>query len=68
MFLLLTFSSHVFPMRPGSRSAFVNVAGLTALVAFTALVYLRTQEPLILLIGGLISVLSVIGATMNKTA
>jgi type IV secretory pathway VirB3-like protein len=55
-------------MRPGSRSAFVNLAGLTALVVFTALVYLRTQEPLILLIGGLISVVSVIGATMDKAA
>lgn len=59
---------YVLQMGPGSRSAFVNIVGLTALVAFTALVYLRTQQPLILLIGGLISVVSVLGATMNKNA
>jgi hypothetical protein len=53
----------------GSRSklAFVNIAGLTALVVFTALVYIRTQEPLMLLVGGLISVVSVIGTIMSKT-
>jgi len=48
-----------------ARSAFMNVAGLAALIAFTALVYLRTQEPLILIIGGLISVVGVIGTVMR---
>ena len=57
----------VLPVKPGSRSVFINIAGLTALITFTALVYLRTQEPVILLVGGLISVVSVIGATMAKT-
>ena len=45
----------------------LNIAGLTALVAFTALVYLRTQQPLILLIGGLIAVVSVVGTSMQKS-
>jgi hypothetical protein len=53
-------------MGPASRSAFINLAGLGALVVFTALVYIRTQEPLMLLVGGLISVVSVIGTTMGK--
>jgi len=44
----------------------VNVAGLSALVIFTGLVYLRTQEPLILIIGGLISVVGVIGTMMHR--
>lgn len=43
----------------------MNVAGLAALVAFTGLVYLRTQEPLILIVGGLIAVLAVIGTMMG---
>jgi len=30
------------------------------------LVYLRTQEPMILLVGGLIAVVSVLGAMMRK--
>jgi len=55
------------PMEPASRLAFINLAGLTALVIFTALVYIRTQEPLMLLVGGLISVVSVIGTTMGKS-
>ena len=50
-----------------SKLALINIAGLSALAAFTALVYLRTQEPVILLIGGLICVVSVVGATMTKT-
>ena len=53
---------------PGTRAALVNIAGLSALIVFTALVYIRTQEPLILLIGGLISVVSVIGTTMGKSS
>lgn len=43
-----------------------NFAGLTALVLFTGLVYLRTQEPLILVIGGLVSVVGVIGTMMGR--
>jgi hypothetical protein len=58
----------VLPLAPRSRLIIINIAGLMALVVFTALVYLKTQEPLILLVGGLISVVSVIGATMGKTA
>jgi len=54
-------------MKPASKLAFINLAGLTALIIFTALVYLRTQNPLMLLVGGLISVVSVIGTTMGKS-
>jgi hypothetical protein len=54
-------------MRPETKLVALNIAGLTALIAFTALVYLRTQEPLILLIGGLIAVVSVVGTSMQKS-
>ncbi len=54
-------------MRPQARAAMVNVAGLTALVVFTGLVYLRTQAPLILIIGGLISVVGVVGTMMRRS-
>ena len=54
-------------MRAEAQVVVLNVAGLTALVAFTGLVYLRTQEPLILLLGGLIAVASVLGAVMSKS-
>ncbi len=54
-------------MKEATRVAFLNVLGLVALVAFTGLVYLRTQEPLILLVGGLVSVVSVIGSAMGRT-
>lgn len=54
-------------MREQARAALVNATGLTALVVFTGLVYLRTQEPLILIVGGLISVIGVIGTMMRKT-
>jgi hypothetical protein len=47
------------------RLALVNITGLTALVAFTGLVYLRTQQPIILIVGGLISVVGVIGTMMR---
>jgi len=47
------------------RVALVNISGLTALVAFTGLVYLRTQQPIILVVGGLISVVGVIGTMMR---
>jgi len=53
-------------MREQTKLAMVNLAGLTSLVAFTALVYLRTQEPLILLVGGLVAVVSVAAATMRQ--
>jgi len=54
-------------VRAEAQVVVLNVAGLTALVAFTGLVYLRTQEPLILLLGGLIAVASVLGAVMSKS-
>ncbi|MGA2462158.1 MAG: hypothetical protein ABSF82_12135 [Candidatus Bathyarchaeia archaeon] len=54
-------------MREETRLAMLNLVGLASLVAFTGLVYLRTQEPLILVVGGLISVVSVVGAMMRKS-
>lgn len=54
-------------LRQETRGALVNVAGLAALVVFTGLVYLRTQEPLILIVGGLISVAAVIGTMMGRS-
>ena len=49
------------------RLVLLNVAGLAALIIFTGLVYLRTQETLVLLVGGLISVVSVLGTSMGKS-
>jgi len=49
------------------KIAMVNAAGLTALVVLTGLVYLRTQEPFILVVGGLISVVGVIGTMMGRS-
>lgn len=49
------------------RLAFINVVGLATLATFTGLVYLRTQEPLILIVGGLISVVGVLGMMTGKT-
>lgn len=49
------------------RAAFINVVGLAALATFTGLVYLRTQEPLILIVGGLVSVVGVLGMMTGKT-
>jgi hypothetical protein len=54
-------------LREETRLAMLNLVGLASLVAFTGLVYLRTQEPLILVVGGLISVVSVVGAMMRKS-
>ena len=54
-------------MQPQARAAIVNVVGLTALVFFTGLVYVRTQAPLILVIGGLISVVGVVGTMMRRS-
>lgn len=53
-------------VREETRIVVLNIAGLISLVGFTGLVYLRTQEPLILLIGGLVAVVSVLGSTMYK--
>lgn len=53
-------------MRPETKLVVLNVVGLTTLVVFTGLVYLRTQEPLILLVGGLTAVVSVVGTAMRK--
>ncbi len=49
------------------RLVLLNIAGLVALIAFTGLVYLRTQETLVLLVGGLIAVVSVLGTSMGKS-
>ena len=54
-------------LRPQTRAAMVNVTGLMALIVFTGLVYLRTQAPLILIVGGLISVVGVIGTMMGRS-
>ena len=54
-------------MRPQTKVAMVNVIGLLALIVFTGLVYLRTQAPLILIVGGLISVVGVIGTMMGRS-
>ncbi|HUK29242.1 MAG TPA: hypothetical protein VLV31_12525 [Candidatus Acidoferrales bacterium] len=48
------------------RLALVNVAGLASLIAFTSLVYVRTQQPIILIVGGLISVIGVMGTMMRS--
>jgi hypothetical protein len=54
-------------MREETKVVVINIAGLISLVGFTGLVYLRIQEPFIVLVGGLISVVSVIGATRCKS-
>jgi hypothetical protein len=54
-------------LRQATRGAIANITGLIALIVFTGLVYLRTQEPLILIVGGLVSVVAVIGATMGRS-
>jgi len=54
-------------MNEQRRLVLVNVVGLAALATFTGLVYLRTQEPLILIVGGLISVVGVLGVMTSKT-
>ena len=57
----------VFQVNEQQRIALINVVGLAALATFTGLVYLRTQEPLILIVGGLISVVGVLGMMTSKT-
>ena len=54
-------------VQPEARLVVLNLAGFLALIAFTGLVYFRTQEPLILLVGGLIAVVSVIGSDRRKS-
>jgi len=54
-------------MNEQQRLALVNLIGLAALSTFTGLVYLRTQEPLILIVGGLIAVVGVLGMMTRKT-
>jgi hypothetical protein len=49
------------------RLVLVNIVGLAALATFTGLVYQRTQEPLILIVGGLISVVGVLGMMTSTT-
>ena len=56
----------ILSLRPETRLVLLNFVGLATLIAFTGLVYLRTQEPMILLVGGLIAVVSVLGAMMRK--
>jgi len=54
-------------MNQQQRLAVVNVVGLAALATFTGLVYIRTQEPLILIVGGLIAVVGVLGMMTRRT-
>ena len=54
-------------MNEQRRLVLVNVVGLAALATFTGLVYQRTQEPLILIVGGLISFVGVLGMMTSKT-
>lgn len=54
-------------MNAQQKIAVINVIGLAALATFTGLVYLRTEEPLILIVGGLISVVGVLGMMTSKT-
>ncbi len=54
-------------MNEQQRVLLVNVVGLAALATFTGLVYERTQEPLILIVGGLIAVVGVLAMMTSKT-
>jgi hypothetical protein len=47
---------------PETRRVLLNFVGFVTLIVFTGLVYVRTQEPLMLLVGGLIEIVSVSGA------
>ena len=53
-------------MNEQQRFVLINVIGLAALATFTGLVYLRTEEALILIVGGLISVVGVLGMMTSK--
>ena len=59
-------SEAVVQMNEQQRLVLINVIGLAALATFTGLVYLRTEEPLILIVGGLISVVGVLGMMTSK--
>lgn len=54
-------------MNDQKRLALINLVGLAALIAFTGLVYVRTQQALILIVGGLISVVGVLGMMTGRT-
>ena len=54
-------------MNEQQRLVLINIVGLAALATFTGLVYERTQEPLILIVGGLISVVGVLGMMTGKS-
>ena len=54
-------------MNERRKLALINAVGLVAMVTFSGLVYLRTQEALILVVGGLISVVGVLGMVTSKT-
>jgi hypothetical protein len=54
-------------MHAQQRLVLINLLGLAALASFTGLVYERTQEPLILIVGGLISVVGVLAMMTSKT-
>ena len=54
-------------MNEQQRLVLINIVGLAALSTFTGLVYQRTQEPLILIVGGLIAVVGVLGMMTSKT-
>jgi 1,4-dihydroxy-2-naphthoate octaprenyltransferase len=56
----------VFQLNEQQRLVLINIVGLAALATFTGLVYERTQEPLILIVGGLISVVGVLGMMTSK--
>jgi len=60
-------SEVAFQMNERRKLALINAVGLVAMVTFTSLVYLRTQEALILVVGGLISVVGVLGMVTSKT-
>jgi hypothetical protein len=60
-------SEFAVQMNEQQRLALINLIGLAALATFTGLVYLRTEEPLILIVGGLISVVGVLGMMVSKT-
>ena len=60
-------SEAAFRMNEQQRLVLINIVGLAALATFTALVYQRTQEPLILIVGGLISVVGVLGMMTSRT-
>jgi hypothetical protein len=57
----------VFRLNEQQRLVLINVVGLATLATFTGLVYERTQEPLILIVGGLISVVGVLGMMTSKS-